>query len=37
MLPSVFGEKLFDDMFNDAFTLVPLHAIRRYSAPMQKI
>ena len=23
MLPSVFGEKLFDDMFNDAFTLVP--------------
>ena len=22
-LPSVFGEKLFDDMFNDAFTLVP--------------
>ncbi len=26
MLPSVFGEKLFDDMFNDAFTLVPAFA-----------
>lgn len=26
MLPSVFGEKLFDDMFGDAFTLVPAFA-----------
>lgn len=26
MLPSVFGEKLFDDMFNNAFTLVPAFA-----------
>ena len=26
MLPSVFGEKLFDDMFGGAFTLVPAFA-----------
>ena len=26
MLPSVFGEKLFDDVFGDAFTLVPAFA-----------
>ena len=26
MLPSVFGEKLLDDMFGDAFTLVPAFA-----------